>query len=425
MRVSLRRAACFLLVTSAVLTGGCATIVKGTTQDINVTTDPAGAACELKTAGTPLGSVSPTPGTLQVKKGRGDIEVVCKKAGYVDASGVVSSSLQGWTFGNILLGGVIGVVIDAGSGAIREYESEIYVKLTPDKFASQEDRESFLDKWRQDILRNSAKAKIVASKQCSKEQCDEMLKRIDQETERALAVIETNRNPGDKDTTAAAPTTQSPSSTSQPSAQPPAATAASASAVRDPRSPNAGDRWRYKLLDGTRSVGVVNVEILEVRGLRVKERLTREGYPGYMAERQVDWTFNPAQFQEITTLPGGYLLAEIAPYFPDGSNLEVGKRWQSLGGSFFLPGIGPRQYISDARVVRKEVVRVPAGEFEAWRIETISEPDTSGKQTRIKCTFWYSPAMQRTVKMSLYVDSILISARTDDTYELVALEPTN
>jgi hypothetical protein len=423
MWVDIRRAASILLVAAAALAGGCATVVKGTTQEISVATDPAGAACELKMAGASLGSIGSTPGTLQVKKGQGNIEVFCKKAGYADASGTVSSSLEGWTFGNILLGGVIGVVIDASSGALHEYESEIYVKLTPDKFASQEERESFLDKWRSDILRNSAKAKIAASKQCSQEQCDEMLKQIDQETERALAAIETNRNPADKGTTAAAPTTQGPSSTSQPSAQPPAA--ASVPAVRDPRSANAGDRWRYKLLDGKRPVGFVNVEVLDVRGYRVKERLTREGYPGFIAERQVDATFNPAQFQEITTLPGGHLLAEIAPYFPGGSQLEVGKRWQSLGGSFFLPGIGPRQYISDARVVTKEMVRVPAGEFEAWRIETVSEPDTSGRQTSIKCTFWYSPAMQRTVKMSLYVDSILISARTDDTYELVAFEPAN
>src|SRR6266446_4369502 len=136
MRFDIPRAACVLLVASTAMAGGCATIVKGSTQDISVSTDPAGAACELKTAGKSLGSVSPTPGTLQVKKGGGDIEVVCKKAGYAEASGIVSSSLQGWTFGNILLGGVIGVVIDAGSGAIREYESEIYVKLTPEKFAS-------------------------------------------------------------------------------------------------------------------------------------------------------------------------------------------------------------------------------------------------------------------------------------------------
>ena len=73
--------------------------------------------------------------------------------------------------------------------------------------------------------------------------------------------------------------------------------------------------------------------------------------------------------------------------------------------------------------MKKEMVRVPAGEFEAWRIETTSEPDNSGSQVRIKCTFWYSPAMQRTVKMSLHVDAVFISARTDNTYELVAFQP--
>jgi hypothetical protein len=419
MWVDIRCAASILLVAAAVLAGGCATVIKGTSQEISVTTDPAAAACQLKMAGASLGNIDSTPGTLRVKKGQGDIEVVCKKAGYADASGIVSSSLEGWTFGNILLGGVIGVVVDASSGALHEYQSEIYVKLTPTKFASQEDRESFLDKWRSDILTNSAKAKIAASKQCSQQQCEEMLKRIDEETERALAAVESNRT---GDTAAAAPTTQSPSSTSQPSAQPPGA-AGSASAARDPRSPNAGDRWRYKLIDGKRPVGVVNIEVLDVKGYRVKERVTRDDAKGFIAERDVDWTFEPQRFQKMVTLPGGFQMAEISPYAAQGAGIGVGQRWSNISGVFLATHYGKRQILAEARVLGQETVRVPAGQFNAWRMEAVSRNQWGSGTVKITCNYWYAPEMMRTVKMTVEIEYQINVPKSTEIYELVAFEP--
>ena len=80
---------------------------------------------------------------------------------------------------------------------------------------------------------------------------------------------------------------------------------------------------------------------------------------------------------------------------------------------------GSAQFLSSARVVRQETVRVPAGEFEAWRIETVSNKiNQGGGGTSLRCTFWYSPAMMRTVRMNIVIESLQLAASGDETYEL-------
>ena len=130
------RTTLLILFVTALLTSGCATIVKGSSQGVTVKTDPPGATCDLSKQGTSVGIVNPTPGTVQLGKGASALDVICKKPGYLDASAKLSSSFQGWTLGNALLGGIVGIVVDAGSGAMHEYQSEISMKLLPESFGS-------------------------------------------------------------------------------------------------------------------------------------------------------------------------------------------------------------------------------------------------------------------------------------------------
>jgi len=48
-----------------------------------------------------------------VEKGQGTVAVACRKQGYLEAAGNLASEFQAMTFGNILFGGIIGVVVDA------------------------------------------------------------------------------------------------------------------------------------------------------------------------------------------------------------------------------------------------------------------------------------------------------------------------
>jgi TonB family protein len=72
-----------------------------------------------------------TPGVVRVHKSKEDIAIHCNKTGWQDASATIPSNFQGWTLGNLVLGGLVGVGIDAASGAINQYPHEFNVPMTP------------------------------------------------------------------------------------------------------------------------------------------------------------------------------------------------------------------------------------------------------------------------------------------------------
>jgi hypothetical protein len=110
------------------LVSGCASIVEGTTQSIAVTSSPVGgAACVLtSTEGTYYVT---TPGNVTVHKTKNDLAVVCKRDGYQDANTTVPSHFNGATVGNVIAGGVIGIGIDAATGANYNYPDSVNVPL--------------------------------------------------------------------------------------------------------------------------------------------------------------------------------------------------------------------------------------------------------------------------------------------------------
>lgn len=82
-------------------------------------------------AGTKLGTVNPTPGSLRIDKSKNDLDVTCSKPGFQQARTSTSPKFVGTTFGNIVFGGLIGFAVDAASGADYEYPSDIKVELAP------------------------------------------------------------------------------------------------------------------------------------------------------------------------------------------------------------------------------------------------------------------------------------------------------
>jgi hypothetical protein len=75
------------------------------------------------------------------------------------------------------------------------------------------------------------------------------------------------------------------------------------------------------------------------------------------------------------------------------------------------------------RVVGLEKVRVPAGEFEAWRIESAAGRNTPWGSIKLTGNYWYSAAIQRTVKMTMFWDVSIGVNSTIEIYELTAFEP--
>ena len=99
------------LVSASTMLSGCATIVKGTTQVIPISSDPTGARVTIDS--TPAGT-TPTTVTLSRKQNH---MVVIEKEGYALESVAVTKSMGGAVAGNIIAGGFIGWGVDAMSGA--------------------------------------------------------------------------------------------------------------------------------------------------------------------------------------------------------------------------------------------------------------------------------------------------------------------
>lgn len=119
---------CVLLMSSA-----CASIIDGTSQEIVVNTNPAGADCALEREGIAVGHVDPTPGAVTIKKTKEDITIRCTKKGYEEATYFNKSGSAGATFGNIVAGGVIGWGIDSAAGADNKYDSPVNITLVPEE----------------------------------------------------------------------------------------------------------------------------------------------------------------------------------------------------------------------------------------------------------------------------------------------------
>jgi len=110
---------------------GCASMMSGTSQTLTLDTIPSGADCSLTRKGLVIGRVNPTPGAVYVQRTHDDITVSCTKEGYQTGSFLNKSGLEAATFGNIILGGLVGVFVDAASGADNKYDEKVRIVLAP------------------------------------------------------------------------------------------------------------------------------------------------------------------------------------------------------------------------------------------------------------------------------------------------------
>lgn len=100
-----------MIICSFVLTD-CATIVNGSREEITVNSTPPGA--EIYINGQLRGT---TPNTFHLKRSK-DYKIALKKDGYKPYEDTIESGISWWLLGNILFGGLIGVVIDAATGSM-------------------------------------------------------------------------------------------------------------------------------------------------------------------------------------------------------------------------------------------------------------------------------------------------------------------
>lgn len=181
------------LTTMAALSG-CATITKSSSQTVTIDTRPPGATCTLTRGGKRFAIVNPTPGAISVEKSSDAISISCTKEGYLETAGTLESSFQAMTFGNILFGGLIGVAVDAASGAMHEYEPLVTITLIPEEFATAAERDAFFADMKAEFLKEAKEVTARIERQCNPQsECDRQLKAAEVAKEARLADIEKKR----------------------------------------------------------------------------------------------------------------------------------------------------------------------------------------------------------------------------------------
>lgn len=188
-----RTSAPLVLLSFAIIAVGCATIATGGFQTISVRTEPEGADCRFSRDGNVVARVNPTPGAILVGKASGSISVLCRKDGYQDTSGTTNSDFQAMTLGNILLGGLIGVVVDASSGAMMKYPEAVTFTLVPLEFPSAADRDAFFAQLATSFLEEYGEVVDRIKKSCAAKDCERQLQAADAGRTAKLAEIEQKR----------------------------------------------------------------------------------------------------------------------------------------------------------------------------------------------------------------------------------------
>lgn len=124
------------LITIFSLLSGCASVTGTPNQSISVQTRGSNgkeikeAACDLiNKRGTWFIT---TPGTVQIQRSNDDLQITCRKEGFDNGRASVISDTKDSMFGNIVLGGGIGAIVDHNNGSAYEYPSFIQITMGAD-----------------------------------------------------------------------------------------------------------------------------------------------------------------------------------------------------------------------------------------------------------------------------------------------------
>ena len=121
----LKNTFCILVVFSF---SNCASIVSDSNQVVSVETPNCkGAKCRM-TNSEGVFYIQSTPGSTAIQKAYGDLTITCEKDDLAFTS-IHKSKANMATYGNILLGGIPGALIDGGSGKGYDYPTLLINEL--------------------------------------------------------------------------------------------------------------------------------------------------------------------------------------------------------------------------------------------------------------------------------------------------------
>ena len=116
---------------------GCASIFNGQTQVVTIRSAPDGAGATVTNRAGEKIHTGNTPVTLTLKRGAGYFKsetytVLLTKEGFADKEPTIVGSVSGWYIGNLLFGGLIGMLaVDPVTGGMYTFPDSINATLEP------------------------------------------------------------------------------------------------------------------------------------------------------------------------------------------------------------------------------------------------------------------------------------------------------
>ncbi|MFC2974570.1 hypothetical protein ACFOJE_20450 [Azotobacter bryophylli] len=127
-----------LLFATAVITlTGCASIVSDSKYQVEISSNPTGAKFEIANEDGEIVNRGVTPDHIMLDAGAGYFDgetyrIIYRKDGYEQKSTLLDSKVDGWYWGNLGFGGIIGMLfVDPLTGAMYKLPRAAHVNLQP------------------------------------------------------------------------------------------------------------------------------------------------------------------------------------------------------------------------------------------------------------------------------------------------------
>ena len=133
---------------AALVLSGCATIFNGQSQTVVIASKPEGATVSVTNRAGESVHSGVTPVTLSLKRGYGYFKaetytIKFDKPGFDTKEVVISGGVSGWYIGNILFGGLIGMLaVDPVTGAMYVFPDRVEHELTASAAKTASDTQS-------------------------------------------------------------------------------------------------------------------------------------------------------------------------------------------------------------------------------------------------------------------------------------------
>ncbi|GGD30798.1 PEGA domain-containing protein [Flavobacterium orientale] len=107
-----------LILSSVVLLSSCATIISGSRQNVEITSEPSAAKVFINEV-----EIGNTPVQKNLKRNQ-EYQLVLKLDGYETYETKLEKKFNAWYIGNIAFGGLIGIIVDPITGAMHKLKPQ-------------------------------------------------------------------------------------------------------------------------------------------------------------------------------------------------------------------------------------------------------------------------------------------------------------